>query len=158
MPMIRSGGGYRFLSTDGGPFSGGVVAEPGYHIVRVHPPHHTSLDEGFRLVEQTLQAAGRPLAALCAMELRIPKPLSRQGFDEFNRPYVAQHERWGLRVEGEMAPARTNVAPEVEPPSQPCLHAFCYTVIGHAPRSTFVVSGAPEPPGTEGGVAAYWKA
>src|SRR5215472_15260608 len=150
--VINSAGGYRFLPTDDGPFAAGVAAEPGHQIVRVHAPHHTPLDEGFRLVERTLQAAGRPIAALCAMELRIPKPLSRAGFDEFNVPYVAQHERWGLRVDGKMAPARTNVAPEVEPPSEPCLHAFCYTGTGHAPHSTFVISGAPEPPGTEGGL------
>jgi hypothetical protein len=158
VPVIRSLGGFRFLPTDNGPFSAGVAADPGYRIVRVHAPHHTSLDAGYRLVEQTLQAAGRPIEAMCAMELRIPEPLSRQAFNEFNRPYVAQHERWGLRVNGHMAPARTNVAPEVEPPSQPCLHAFCHTVEGDGPRNTFVISGAPEPPGTAGGLAAYWNA
>ena len=158
MHVINAVGGFRFLPTDNGPFSAGVAAEPGYQIVRVHAPHHTPLDDGFRLVEQTLEAAGRPIGALCAMELRIPKPLSRRGFDEFNVPYVAQHERWGLRVDGKMAPARTNVAPEVQPPSHPCLHAFCHTVEGDGPRSTFVISGAPEPPGTPGGLAACWKA
>jgi hypothetical protein len=157
MPVINSAGGYRFLPIEG-PFSAGVAAEPGYHIVRVRAPHHTPLAEGFRLVEQTLHAAGRPSAALCAMELRIPEPLSRAGFDEFNRGYAAQHERWGLRVDGSLAAARTNVAPEVEPPSQPCLHAFCHTVEGAWDRPTFVISGAAEPPGTEVGLAAYWKA
>ena len=156
--LLRAPGGYRFLPTDGGPFSAGVVAEPGSQIVRVHLPHHTPLDEGFRVVERVLEAAGRPMDALCAMELRIPKPLTRAGFNEFNVGYVAQHERWGLRVDGHMAPARTNVAPEVEAPAQPCLHAFCHTVRADAQRKTFVISGAPEPPGTEGGVAAYWEA
>lgn len=152
---IQSPGGFRFLPTDG-PFSNGVVAEPGHEIVRARAPFHTPLEQGFRLVEKTLGSAGRPMAALCAMELRIPKPLSRAGFDDFNRGYVAQHERWGLRVEGHMQSARTNVAPEFEPPSEPCLHAFCYTIRGDAPRKTFVVSGVPEPPGTEGGLQAYW--
>ena len=153
---MNAPGGYRFLPTDG-PFSSGVVAEPGHQIVRVHLPHHTPLAEGFRIVEQTLEAAGRPVAALCAMELRIPAPLTRSGFDEFNRGYVAQHERWGLRVDGHMAPARTNVAPEFDPPSEPCLHAFCHTIAGESPRKNFVLAGVPEPPGTKG-LAACWKA
>jgi hypothetical protein len=157
MLVIKAPGGFRFLATDG-PFSAGVAAEPGFEIVRLIAPRYTPLVEGFRLVERTLSAAGRPPAALCAMELRVPKPMSRAGFDDFNRGYVAQHERWGLRVDGHMAPARTNVAPEIDPPVEPSLHAFCYTIEGRAPRSTFVISGVPEPPGTKGGLAGYWKA
>jgi hypothetical protein len=152
---MRSPGGFRFLPTDG-PFSAGVAADPGYQIVRARAPRYTSLTEGFRLVEKTLEAEGRPMAALCAMELRIPKPLSREGFDEFNVGYVAQLHRWGLTVEGHQPAARTNVAPEIEPPEQPSLHAFCYTVEGAHGRDTFVISGAPEPPGTKGGLPALW--
>jgi len=154
--LIKSPGGFRFLPTDG-PFSQGVAAEPGFQIVRVRAPRYTPLEDGFRLVEQTLERVGRPLAALCAMELRIPKPLTADGFNEFNKSYVAQHERWSLRVEGHMQAARTNVAPELEPPTGPCLHAFCHTVEGPV-RPTFVISGAPEPAGTEGGLGAYWDA
>ena len=157
MPVIKGPGGFRFLATDG-PFSAGVAAEQGFGIVRRTAPRHTALAEGYRLVERTLDAAGRPPAALCAMELRVPKPLSRAGFDEFNRGYVAQHERWGLRVEGHMAPARTNVAPEFDPPAEPGLHAFCYTIESTSARDTFVISGVPEPPGTKGGLPAFWKA
>jgi hypothetical protein len=156
MPVIKGPGGFRFLATDG-PFSAGVAAEPGFEIFRRFAPRHTPLTEGFRLVERTLDAAGRPPAALCAMELRVPKPLSRAGFDEFNRGYVAQHERWGLRVDGHMAPARTNVAPEVDAPAEPSLHAFCYTIEARAARDTFVISGVPEPPGTKGGPPAFWR-
>lgn len=155
--VMQSPGGFRFLPTDG-PFSNGVVAEAGHQIVRARLPFHTPLEQGFRLVEETIQGAGRPMAALCAMELRIPQPLSRSGFDEFNRGYIGQHVRWGLRVDGHVPSARTNVAPELEPPTEPCLHAFCHTVPGDAPRPTFVVSGVPEPPGTEGGVSAFWTA
>ena len=154
---MQAPGGFRFLPTDG-PFSAGVAAEPGFVIVKLIAPRNTPLAAGFHLVERTLQMAGRPPAALCAMELRFPKPMSRVDFDEFNRGYVVQHERWGLRVDGHMAPARTNVAPELEPPAGPSLHGFCYTIEGQAPRSTFVISGVPEPPGTTGGLPAYWKA
>lgn len=157
MNVMNSPGGFRFLPTDG-PFSAGVAAEPGFQIVRVLPPRFTALEEGFRLVEKVIQAAGRPLTALCAMELRIPEPLTREGFDEFNRHYVAQHERWGLRVDGRLPAARTNVAPEFEPPARPSLHSFSYTIEATARRNTFVISGAPEPPGTAGGLHGYWSA
>lgn len=157
METIRSPGAFRFLPTDG-PFSAGVAADPGFKIVRVSLPHHTPLTQGFRIVEEVLEAEGRPQAALCAMELRIPKPLGRQGFDEFNVGYVAQLRRWGLTVDGRQPAARTNVAPEIEPPEQPTLHGFCYTVEGVSGRATFVISGAPEPPGTQGGLPAFWGA
>ncbi|HEX6548953.1 MAG TPA: hypothetical protein VF134_09445 [Candidatus Dormibacteraeota bacterium] len=157
MATIASPGGFRFLPVDG-PFSAGVAAEPGFRIVRVQMPTDTALAAGFRQVERTLTAAGRPLTALCAMELRIPEPLTADGFEGFNRGYVAQHEAWGLRIDGHLSAARTNVAPEVNPPSEPCLHAFCHTVEARGDRPTFVISGAPEPPGTEGGLPAYWAA
>jgi hypothetical protein len=106
METMKSPGGFRFLATDG-PFSAGVAADPGYQIVRARAPRYTPLTEGFRMVEKTLEAEGRPLAALCAMELRIPKPLNGQAFDEFNIGYVAQLRRWGLTVDGRQPAART---------------------------------------------------
>lgn len=157
MDVMKSRGGFRFLPTDG-PFSAGVAAEPGYQIVRVLAPRHTELKRGFALVEKTLHASGRPLAALCALELRIPKPLTRDGFDQFNAGYIAQQRSWGVVVDGRVPAARTNVAPELDPPDEPSLHAFCYTVEGDGGRKSFVISGAPEPAGTEGGVEAYWQA
>jgi hypothetical protein len=150
MRVMTSPGGFRFLPTDG-PFSAGVAAEPGYQIVRVHPPRYTPLEEGFHVVEQALAAAGRPLNALCAIELRIPKPLTRDGFDRFNDGYVEQLEKWGLRVNEQIPGARTNVAPEMEPPSGPCLHAFCHTIEGQE-RPTFVISGM----GTRDKVPGFW--
>ena len=155
--VMKSPGGFRFLPTDG-PFSGGVAAEPGYEIVRVLASRYTQLARGFQLVEKVLRDSGRPLAALCAMELRIPAPLTPRGFDEFNAGYIDQHTRWGVLVDGHVPSARTNVAPEIEPPTGPSLHAFCFTVEGDARRTTFVISGVPEPAGTEGGLPEYWKA
>ncbi len=157
MKVMKSPGGFRFLPTDG-PFSAGVAAEPGYQIVRVTAQRLPELDEGFRLVERVLQTAGRPMTALCAMELRIPKPFTREGFEGFNRLYMAQHERWALRVDGHLPAARTNVAPEFRPPAQPSLHTFSYTIDAAEERNTFVISGAPEPPGTQGGAQGYWAA
>ena len=152
-----SSGGFRFLPADG-PYSGGVAAEPGYQVVRVRARRYTSLADGFRTVEKVLAKAGRPLAALCAMELRIPAPMTREGFDAFNGPYIEQHKRWGLAIDDFIPTARTNVAPEFEPPEGPSLHAFCYTIEAEGARKTFVISGAAEPPGTKGGLGSYWSA
>ncbi len=45
------------------------------------------------------------------------------------------------------------MAPEVEPPPGPSLHAFCHTVEGHG-RHNFVISGM----GTRSNVAGFWAA
>jgi hypothetical protein len=153
--VMKSPGGFRFLPIDG-PFSAGVAAELGYQIVRAIAPRYTPLAAGFRMIEKTLEAERRPIGAFCAMELRIPKPLSREAFDTFNVGYVAQLQRWGLAVDGYQPAARSNVAPQIAPPDQPSVHAFCYTVEGAGQRDTFVISGAPEPPGTQGGPSVFW--
>ena len=154
---VKRAGGFRFLPVDG-PFSAGVAADPGFEIARVHAPHHTPLAKGFRLIEETLQQSGRPPTALCAVELRIPKPFGRAEWEDFNGGYVAQWKRWEATVDGHIPGARTNVAPEFEPPSEPCLHAFSYTAEADTRRHDFVISGTPEPEGTLGGLPAYWAA
>ncbi|MGH8749308.1 MAG: 2-amino-5-chloromuconate deaminase CnbZ, partial [Burkholderiales bacterium] len=92
----------------------------------------------------------RPKSALCAAELRSPGPFSFKGFRDFNRGYVAVLTEWGL-VRGGLNPvARSNVAPAVSAPAEPCFEAFCYTVpaAGGAARD-YVVAGSGEWP--EGG-------
>jgi hypothetical protein len=152
---VKRADGFRFLPVDG-PFSAGVAAEPGFGIVRAHAPHHTPLAKGFSLIEGVLRDSGRPLGALCALELRVPKPFDRAEWTEFNAGYVAQWERWKATVDGRVPGARTNVAPEFDPPTEPCLHAFCYTVQADTESKDFVISGTAEPEGTPGGLPAYW--
>ena len=80
------------------------------------------------------------------MELRSPRPFSFDGFTEFNKGYVAVLESWGI-VRGGLNPvARTNVAPEVNPPGEPGLYAFSYTVPAAEANRDFVVSGGGELP------------
>ena len=76
-------GNYSFLKGIA-PYSGGVVAEPGFEIVHVRLPRYTPLASGFDAVEAHLKKAGRPLQAMCGMELRSPKPFSFTGFHQFN--------------------------------------------------------------------------
>jgi hypothetical protein len=53
---------------------------------------------------------------------------SHEEFSEFTRGYLDILDEWGLPVDGVNLVARTNVAPEVEPPGEAALNAFSYTV------------------------------
>src|SRR5947209_13135290 len=65
-------GGYRFLP---GVFqySGGVAALSGHAIERVRFRTLLPLKQGFERIERLIAAAGRPLTAFCACELRSPR-------------------------------------------------------------------------------------
>jgi hypothetical protein len=137
-------GGYRFIK---GVFqySAGVAAERGYEIVRVRLARPVALADGFKRIERHLDAAGRPMTAFCACELRSPRPFDDAGFLAFNRGYVEPLKRWSV-IKNDINPvARSNVCPEVNPPAEPSLYAFCYTVpaAGNASPS-FVIAGSGE--------------
>jgi hypothetical protein len=137
-------GQYRFLPGIE-PYSSGVVAMPGAEIAHATLQAPVPYRRGFDLIEAHLGALGRPRAALCAIELRIPAPLSFDGFGEFNRGYRAILIAWDLLVDGVNPVARTNVAPVVAPPREPVLYGFSYTLPADAAATpTFVVAGSGE--------------
>ena len=141
-------GGYAFLK-GGFPYSQGVKALGGYAIERMRFAQPVPVAEGFAAIEAHLAALRRPLTALCAAELRSPAPLSMSGFRTFNEGYVHVLKRWKLFHDGLNPVARSNVAPQIAPPAQPCFHAFSYTVPANNAVSNFVVAGSGEWP--EGG-------
>jgi hypothetical protein len=137
-------GGYRYIR---GPFqfSGGVAAESGFEIERVRFRKPVPLDESFRAIEAYLESLDRPLAAFCACELRSPAAFTDDGFTEFNRRYVGTLERWGVYRDGANPVARSNVCPEVDPPTEPSFHAFSYTVPVRAGAGpSFLIAGTAE--------------
>jgi hypothetical protein len=136
-------GGYRYIKAVF-QYSGGVVALPGFEIVRARLAKPVPLDEGFTLVEKHLKALGRPLKAFAACELRSPAPFTEQGFKDFNIQYSRTLEKWGLWRDGDNPVARTNVCPLYAPPRTPSLYAFSYTVPSAAKRRTFIVAGGGE--------------
>jgi hypothetical protein len=140
-------GGFSFLEGVF-PYSQGVVALPGYAIERARFARAVPVARGFELVSCYLKKIKRPLTALCACELRSPKPFSFAGFGDFNKGYVAVLEQWGLYRNGKNAVARSNVAPAVDPPAEPCFYAFSYTVPS-SETGSFIVAGSGEWP--EGG-------
>jgi hypothetical protein len=138
-------GNYSFLKGIA-PYSAGSVASAGYEIEHARFRRMVPLARGFELVDAHLRKIGRPRQALCGMELRSPKPFTFQGFAEFNRGYVKVLESWQIFQDGLNPVARTNVAPEVDPPSEPCLYGFSYTAPAKDTTRTFVVAGAGELP------------
>jgi hypothetical protein len=140
-------GGFSFLEGVF-PYSQGVVALPGFAIERARFARPVPLSEGFRKIADYLSSIGRPKTAFCACELRSPKPFSFSGFGDFNKGYVRVLEQWGLYRDGDNPVARSNVAPEIDPPAEPCFYAFSYTVPSKAVGS-FIVAGSGEWP--EGG-------
>jgi hypothetical protein len=140
-------GGYAFLEGVY-PYSQGVVALEGFAIERASFAHPVPMDEGFRRISRFLALQNRPKTALCAAELRSPKPFSFEGFVEFNKGYVSVLEQWRLYRNAKNPVARSNVAPDANPPAEPGFHAFCYTVPS-VQSGSFVVAGSGEWP--EGG-------
>lgn len=146
-------GGYRFL-TGIAPYSSGVVAAPGYQIVRATLQAPLPYRQGFALIERYLAGLGRPRAALCAVELRAPRPWSFAGFADFNAGYQRLLAEWDVLLDGHNPIARTNVAPTLAAPSEPALYAFSYSLPSSEPNApaSFVVAGAGELP--EGALSA----
>jgi hypothetical protein len=140
-------GGFSFLEGVF-PYSQGVAALPGFAIERARFARPVPVTEGFRRIADYLASIGRPKTAFCGCELRSPKPFSFAGFGDFNKSYVRVLEQWGLYRDGDNPVARSNVAPEIDPPAEPCFYAFSYTVPSKTTGS-FVVAGSGEWP--EGG-------
>ena len=142
-------GGYRYIPAVF-QYSSGVAAEPGFEIERARFAQPLPLAQGFVAAEAYLRGIGRPSTAFAACELRSPAPFTEQGFYDFNKVYVVTLERWGIYTGGEKPVnpvARTNVCPMYDPPKEPVMFAFSYTVparSGTAPRGTFVLAGGGE--------------
>ncbi len=136
-------GNYRFIP---GVFqySAGAAANAGYEVERVRFDKMPPLAEGFGLVAKYIQAAGRPLTAFCACELRSPAAFTDDGFRKFNQHYVKTLAEWGL-YDGTTNPvARSNVCPEIDPPSEPSFYAFSFTRPSQSTTPSFVIAGSGE--------------
>jgi hypothetical protein len=142
-------GNYRFIPAVF-QYSSGAAADPGYEIERVRFDRLVPLADGFAQIAKFIQAAGRPLTSFCACELRSPAAFTEEGFRAFNLHYVKTLGEWGL-YDGTTNPvARSNVCPEIDPPSEPSFYAFSFTRPGESPAPTFVIAGGAEARGGSG--------
>jgi hypothetical protein len=143
-------GNYRFIPAVF-QYSSGAAANPGHEIERARFDKLVPLAEGFALAAKYIRAAGSPLTSFCACELRSPAAFTEEGFRNFNLHYVRTLAEWGI-YDGTTNPvARSNVCPEINPPSEPSFYAFSFTRASAQAAPTFVIAGsaeAREGPGT----------
>ena len=133
-------GNYRFIPAVF-QYSSGAAANPGYEVERVRFDKMPPLAEGFALIKQYIEAAGRPLTSFCACELRSPAAFTEDGFLKFNQHYVKTLAEWGL-FDGTTNPvARSNVCPEIDPPAEPSFFAFSFTRPSQNASPSFVIAG-----------------
>lgn len=137
------GGGYRFMPGVS-QYSCGIAALPGFAVERVRFADPVPLKVGFRRIAEIIEAAGRPLASFAACELRSPAPFTEEGFKAFNEIYIQTLIAWGVMKDGVNPVARSNVCPKIDPPAEPCFHAFSYTVRDAAAPASFVIAGSGE--------------
>jgi hypothetical protein len=136
-------GGYRFMPGVS-QYSCGIGALPGFSIERVRFSKTVPLKQGFEKIAEIIQAAGRPLTAFGACELRSPAPFTEAGFKAFNEIYIKTLIEWGIMKDGVNPVARSNVCPKIDPPSEPGFHAFSFTVAAPSAPASFVVAGSGE--------------
>lgn len=143
---VHPHGNYRFLRGIA-PYSCGVVSIPGYEIIHVTFQEPPAYRQGFERISEFLASRNRPKSSLCSISLRCPSPYTFLGFKQFNDEYASILNDWKLHVDGVNPVARTNVAPEFAPPTEPVLYGFAFSspcVENCFP--TFVVAGAGELP------------
>ena len=143
--VLNAKGGYLFLPVV--PFlSYGALAADGFEIVRTTFRRPRPFSDGIGDIERFLVALGRPIQALCGLELRSQRQPAPAEFMAFNRSYVARLGQAGLLVDGQVPLTRTNVASAGV--QEDSIHAFCYTApITSGDRGaspTFILSAVPE--------------
>lgn len=138
-----SDGGYRFMPGVS-QYSCGIASLPGFAIERVRFADPVPLKAGFERIAEIIKSAGRPLASFAACELRSPAPFTEDGFKAFNDIYIQTLIAWGVMKDGLNPVARSNVCPRIDPPAEPCFHAFCYAAPEPGAPASFVIAGSGE--------------
>jgi hypothetical protein len=142
-------GNYRFIPAVF-QYSSGAAADRDFEIERVRFDRLVSLAEGFAQAARYIQATGRPLTSFCACELRSPAAFTEEGFRKFNEHYVKTLAEWGIYDGATNPVARSNVCPEIDPPSEPSFYAFSFTRPLEGATPTFVIAGGAEARGGNG--------
>jgi hypothetical protein len=135
--------GYRFMPGVS-QYSCGIAALDGFAIKRVRFANPVPLKAGFERIAEHLKDARRPLTAFAACELRSPAPFTEDGFRAFNEIYIQTLIAWGVMKDGVNPVARSNVCPKIDPPIEPSLHAFSFTVPAPEAPASFVIAGSGE--------------
>jgi hypothetical protein len=145
MLIENTRGGFAFLKGIA-PYSCGAAALAGFEIVHARLLPAMPLEAGLRAARTHMERMGRPVQALCGLELRSPRPLTFPGFAAFNAGYIETLQSWGLLVDGLNPVARTNVAPAFAAGPAPSVYGFSYTEPSADAAPSFVIAGAGELP------------
>ncbi|MBU6361080.1 MAG: hypothetical protein WCL57_17270 [Chloroflexota bacterium] len=124
-----------------------VLPHDGYQVAHATFTQPIALVPAFAAIQTHLAGLGRPITALCGMELRIANALTFDGFGSFNAEYIALLNSYGLRDGNRGTMTRTNVAPEMPAakPKSPSVYGFSYIVPGvRTEHKSFVCSGSGE--------------
>lgn len=127
-------------------YSGGARAHAGYTVKRVRLAGNLGITEAFTRISEIIAAEGRPIQALCGVELRSPSAISPEEFRAFNTEYVALLETYELLIDGKSPIGRTNVVPLIAGHPEKYVHAFTYTVEGQLLDDSYAVAGGAEVP------------
>ncbi len=131
--------GFAYLTTSRA-FSNGVIALPGHILHRIQLKTPLPLEAGLTFAANLIEHP----ATLCGVELRIPRRLSAEEFNHFNRRYIAALQASGFPTDPTNPAARTNVVPIDIPPTEPVLTAFTFAQLGISKTLDFLLSGKPE--------------
>ena len=143
--MSFTPGGYAY-APGGFAYSQGVVALPGFSMLHCRFAVPVPFAAGLLRISRLLADSGRPMAALCAMELRLPQPLAFDAFGAINLDYVDALIAAGVPITGASPIARSNVAPVANGPAELSVHGFTFTLPSVDEVPCFVVSGSSEFP------------
>lgn len=138
-------GGYAFLPASA-TYSAGAIASPGFGLSHVVFRRPLPLADGFDAMRAYLAVTGRPMAAVCGIEVRIDMPLTWDGFGDFNKGYIALLQQHGLHMGGKAPAVRTNVAPLPTSiaPQQPSIYAFTHTLPIDTNSVNYIIAGQGE--------------
>lgn len=133
-------GAYKALP-GGSVYCAGVLPYEGFEVVRVLLRPWLPVERAYAFIEGHLKRIGRPVQALCGMELRVPAPLTFEQWSSFNVPYLEQLRKWGLMFGDYSGVCRSNIALALRPPETTSVCAFAYTAPTSAKGISFHLSG-----------------
>lgn len=148
----RPEGDFKF--TPGSPtFCGDVLPLRGHTLAHATFVKPLPLTRAFSAIKKYLNGIGRPMAAFCGAELRMPEQLTPDGFASLNVHYQALLDKHGLRQTGPDGKVygtgtRTNVVPQEvhAKPAEASVFGFTFTIPGKpiGGRKPFACSGSGE--------------
>ena len=138
-------GGFSFLPASA-TYSSGAIASAGFGLSHVVFREPVPLEDGFEAMRDYLAVVGRPMAAVCGIEVRINTPLTWDGFGQFNKGYIALLQQHGLHIDGKAPAVRTNVAPLPASiaPARPSIYAFTHAFPISTARANYIIAGQGE--------------